>query len=679
MKNLLIDESYYFKAFIKSVQYLATLTTHHGIMGRLQRLIKIFYNSDFFASYECGVDGKIIELLKNFSNNRFSKEALKKIGGIIGQTLKSGFFASELINTPKPYAMAFLPISKANKTIFVIVIGHQYSETLPKYLLNIYLALAGFIGTTIEKLTIIQELRIQYIKLEELIEELEHEMVERKQTENILKENERFLTNIFTSIQDGLCVIDKDYNIIRANPTMENWYSHMKPILGKKCYQVYRHRNEICENCECIKIIKSNKSFSETIISKVIDNEIGKILDIYSFPFLDQETGELKGFIKYLRDVTELKRAENELKESEEKYALILKNANDLIAILNDKYQYEYVNENVLMKLLYLSKENIIGKTPLDLVHSDDIQIASQSMKKCLETGECMAELRFIKKDGSSIWLENKGKKFFNEKGERKVLVISRDISKRKKAEKMIRKEIEKLKEIDQMRSELVRRISHELKTPLVLVCNSTELLLTIYKKHYDDKAKELIEFIDRGGKRLKKLVKNTFDITRLESKKLELKKQKENLAEIIKDCVEEMRYFAENRELSLNIDLLEELYLDVDKIRIEEVIINIITNAIKNTPAKGKINVKLQENEDSISLSIRDTGIGLTEREIGLLFKKFGKIERYGKGLDVDIEGSGLGLYISKEIVALHGGEIWAESEGENKGSTFTIKLFKN
>jgi len=186
MKNLLNDEKYYYKAFIKSVQYLATLTTHKGMMLRLEKLIKKIYNSDFFASYECGVDGKIIEYLKNFSNKRFSIEALKKIGGIIGQTLKSGFFASELINTPEPYAMAFLPISRANKTIYVIVIGHQYSERLPKYLLNIYLALAGFIGTTIEKLTMIQELRFQHFKLEELIEELEHEITERKQAEENL-------------------------------------------------------------------------------------------------------------------------------------------------------------------------------------------------------------------------------------------------------------------------------------------------------------------------------------------------------------------------------------------------------------------------------------------------------------------------------------------------------------
>ena len=181
-KNLLNDERYYFEAFIKTVQYLETLTTHKNIMKNLETLVKIFYNSDFFAFYECGADGKIIEHRNEFSNNLFSKKVLEKIGEITVQVQESGFFASELVNPPDPYAMVFLPISKANQIISVIVIGHTYSERLPKYLLNIYLALGGIIGTTIEKLTMIQELRKQHSKL---------------------KENDRFLTNIFSSVKDG--------------------------------------------------------------------------------------------------------------------------------------------------------------------------------------------------------------------------------------------------------------------------------------------------------------------------------------------------------------------------------------------------------------------------------------------------------------------------------------------
>ncbi len=86
-----------------------------------------------------------------------------------------------------------------------------------------------------------------------------------------------------------------------------------------------------------------------------------------------------------------------------------------------------------------------------------------------------------------------------------------------------------------------------------------------------------------------------------------------------------------------------------------------------------------MDETTDYIDIKVRDTGVGITEKEKEMLFQKFGKIERYGKDLDVDIEGTGLGLYISKEIVELHGGKILVKSEGRNKGATFTIRLFKH
>ncbi|MCJ7647222.1 MAG: sensor histidine kinase [Candidatus Lokiarchaeota archaeon] len=121
------------------------------------------------------------------------------------------------------------------------------------------------------------------------------------------------------------------------------------------------------------------------------------------------------------------------------------------------------------------------------------------------------------------------------------------------------------------------------------------------------------------------------------------------------------------------------EIYKNVDKIRIGQVITILLSNAIKNTPSKGLVKVTLKEVNNNIYLSIVDTGVGLTESDLDKLFKQFGKIERYGQKLDIDSEGSGLGLFISKEIIDLHGGTIWAESEGKNKGATFKIKLFKD
>jgi signal transduction histidine kinase len=127
---------------------------------------------------------------------------------------------------------------------------------------------------------------------------------------------------------------------------------------------------------------------------------------------------------------------------------------------------------------------------------------------------------------------------------------------------------------------------------------------------------------------------------------------------------------------LKFNLEIQEDYYLEVDKERFEQVLLNLISNAIKNTPAHGNITITLQKHETSVDIIIKDTGVGFTENEKAKIFKKFGKIERYGKGLDVDIQGSGLGLYISKKIIELHKGKIWIESEGKNKGSKVIVNL---
>ena len=105
-------------------------------------------------------------------------------------------------------------------------------------------------------------------------------------------------------------------------------------------------------------------------------------------------------------------------------------------------------------------------------------------------------------------------------------------------------------------------------------------------------------------------------------------------------------------------------------------VISNLLMNAIKYTPPRGWIDIKTEIKDDFIIVSIKDNGIGFTEEEKGKIFKQFGKIERYGQGLDLGIDGTGLGLYISKKIVESHGGKIWMDSKGKNKGSIFYFSL---
>lgn len=232
------------------------------------------------------------------------------------------------------------------------------------------------------------------------------------------------------------------------------------------------------------------------------------------------------------------------------------------------------------------------------------------------------------------------------------------------------------LSDINKLKSELFSRTSHELKTPLISIKGFTELLLKFHAHKLDGEVISILEEIKRGSKRLENYVNAIVESSRLEQGTIKLNITKENLSFLIKYCVRQLEGMAELRNQHIEFNLDENMIIYFDKERIYEVVSNLILNAVKYTPEGGIIKICSKKKDNSYIISVEDSGIGITEEEQKLLFTQFGKIERYGQGFDVGIEGTGLGLYISKEIVELHGGEIWVESKGRNKGSIFSFSI---
>jgi PAS domain S-box-containing protein len=383
------------------------------------------------------------------------------------------------------------------------------------------------------------------------------------------------------------------------------------------------------------------------------------------------DKGNKIGFSAFTRDITEKKIAEQKLIESEKQFRSIFESIPDIYFLVSgDSTIIEYKGKQ---EDLYLPPELFLGKKMKDILPQEVGTIAIEAIQKTLQTKEPTILDYSLTVRGENRFYEARVLYYNSDR----VIIFIREITDRKKAELIIQEEFSKLKELEEIRKDLISRVSHELKTPLIPVISGTELISTVYKDQIGEQAKDIVEMIHNGGLRLKELIEKLVSVSRIEYKKLILNKEKTDLCELIKKSAADMKYILEIRYLNLSMNIPEELYLEIDKIRIEEVITNFLSNAIKNTPPDGKIIIDLKEEQGWAILTVADTGVGLTEEEMKILFTRFGKIDRYKEGLEyLDIKGSGLGLYICKEIIDLHGGQIWAQSEGRNKGSAFFIKL---
>jgi PAS domain S-box-containing protein len=139
----------------------------------------------------------------------------------------------------------------------------------------------------------------------------------RKQVESALQDRERFLAGIFDSIQDGLSVLDLDFTILRVNQTVEEWYAHARPLAGKKCYQAYHLRKKVCDICPTRKTLLTSKPAFEVVPKVGPEGKAVGWLGLYSFPFVDQGSGRMKGVIEFVRDITEQKKAEEQIRLNE--------------------------------------------------------------------------------------------------------------------------------------------------------------------------------------------------------------------------------------------------------------------------------------------------------------------------------------------------------------------------
>lgn len=253
---------------------------------------------------------------------------------------------------------------------------------------------------------------------------------------------------------------------------------------------------------------------------------------------------------------------------------------------------------------------------------------------------------------------------------------VSKEVKHREEVENLanqLKSANARLKKLDTAKSEFISIASHQLRTPLTVIKGYLSMIKSGDFGRLNKKQVEPMDKVSESSERLVLLVENMLNVSRIESGRVQFNFVEIQLEDLVKSVVDELVTKAKIKSLRLNLKLpsekLPKLKLDEEKMR--QVIMNLTENAIKYTD-QGSVNVLLKREEKNIKFSVTDTGAGIRKRDMGKLFQKFSR----GTGATAAIEGTGLGLFVAKQMVEAHHGKIWAESEGEGKGSIFCFTL---
>jgi len=384
-----------------------------------------------------------------------------------------------------------------------------------------------------------------------------------------------------------------------------------------------------------------------------------------------------------MEEVKEREKIYNKLQQSEIRYRTLFESSHDALSLI-DAETGKYIDCNEASIRLHdcISRKQFIGKTPPDFSPQRQPNgelsnnLALKYIHQAAKNGECLFEWNLQKKDGTIFPCLVSLSAIPNQKN-KMVLAISRDISEIKRVQEELEKAKEEADSANKAKSEFLASMSHEIRTPMNAILGFTHLAL---KEEFKEKQKSYLVKIQKACESLLLIINDILDFSKIEAGKLDLETDNFLLDNILTDVANLLHPKIQEKGLELVFDIDDHLDCSFlgDSLRLSQILTNLINNAIKFTE-KGQIVITVrrkQITEDKITLyfCVEDTGVGIAKDKLSLLFKPFSQADnsitrKYG--------GTGLGLVISRRLIEMMGGKIWAESQ-ENKGSKFhfTISL---
>jgi len=414
-------------------------------------------------------------------------------------------------------------------------------------------------------------------------------------------------------------------------------------------------------------------TYATTFETKDKDGNV-KLCEWYNTSLTD-DIGNVIGIASLIHDVTLQKEAENRIKESEANYRSLFELSDDANMIMNSEVIVD-CNQATLDMFGYLNKEDIVGKHP-GKVSPDyqpngkaSIDEANKRVAIALQKGKNFFEWTHLRKSGETFLAEVLLTPMKID-GQDVIQGIVRDITERKKDEQTLIDAVKQAETANMAKSDFLSRMSHELRTPMNAILGFSELL-ALSSNTFNTNQKQNINEIISAGEHLFGLINEILDLSKIEAGKTNIRIDNVAISKVIEECISLVLPQLDSNDIQIinNLECTDHVVV-ADFIRLKQVCLNLITNAIKYNRQNGSVTIDCKIIENSrLRLTITDTGHGLSIREIKRLFVPFERINE-----DETVEGTGIGLTISRYLIELMQGEIGVEST-QGKGSCFWVEL---
>ncbi|WP_440951579.1 PAS domain S-box protein [Methanococcoides sp. FTZ1] len=418
---------------------------------------------------------------------------------------------------------------------------------------------------------------------------------------------------------------------------------------------------------ECIK--NGNTEFTKEY--RILDREANTRWVTETSLIEKDSSGKPARFQGIIVDITDRKLAEEALKKSEHKFKALFENTNDPVILYDLDGNIFEVNSKACEYLGY-SREALLEMNIKETYSPDCAANFGKRVAEVCRKESCIFEMVTLRKDGSEIPVEMSSQ-LMEYDGIPAILSISRNISQHKMIEKALLDAKNEAEAANRSKSEFLTNMSHELRTPLNSVIGFSDILLNNEAGYLTEKQMKYISNISKSGKHLLSLINDILDLSKIEAGKMELQHEKFRFREVLDDVRSIVSSLAEKKHICLSTSIeAEDICIKADRLKVTQVLFNLVSNAIKFTPEGGSVMIRAEKEAETLVIKVEDTGIGIPESAQCDLFKPFSQLDA---SANRQFGGTGLGLSLAKKLVRLHGGEIWVESEAGN-GSVFGFSV---